>query len=310
MVLNEKHAVSQGQNEIHRKILKELLLRDENKYCADCGARGPNWASVNIGVFVCLGCSGIHRSLGVHVSQVRSTALDTWLPSQIEFVSAMGNVVCNSYWEAKLPRDFERPTSSGDVMRLKAFITDKYVRKKYCDGERPPLTIETYKKVVEEKEEEKSETRDLLGMTDVSGDGRVVEQEGQAEIDSLWEDIEWVTTTASEPSQGASEVTLEQGISQQQQQQLLVDEILSLHVSSVSDSGKGSVVVEPHVASSEQSIEHGAEQAAKEREQSDWSVHVGQAAAVGKVAMRPVTDTNRRGKMKLSNEDILAMFDK
>lgn len=302
MVLNEKHTVSQSQNEIHRRILKDLLLRDENKYCADCGARGPNWASVNIGVFVCLGCSGIHRSLGVHVSQVRSTALDTWLPSQIQFVSAMGNGVCNSYWEAKLPKGFERPSSSGDVMRLKAFITDKYVRKKYCDGERPPPTIESYKMVVEEKEEAKSETPDLLGMTDVS-DSERVERVGQTESDGLWEDIEWVMTTVNEPNNGANEITLEQGVSQQQQ--LLVDELLSLDISGVADPENGSVAVEPHVATSEHSIEHGAEQAAKERGQSDWSVHVGH----GQVAMRPMMDTNRRSKMKLSNEDILAMFD-
>ncbi len=32
--------------------------------------RGPRWASVNLGIFVCIQCSGIHRSLGVHISKV------------------------------------------------------------------------------------------------------------------------------------------------------------------------------------------------------------------------------------------------
>lgn len=41
-----------------------------NAVCADCGAPGPDWAAINLGVLVCIACSGVHRSLGVHVSKV------------------------------------------------------------------------------------------------------------------------------------------------------------------------------------------------------------------------------------------------
>lgn len=37
----------------------------------DCGAREPDWSSINLGVMMCIECSGIHRSMGVHVSKVR-----------------------------------------------------------------------------------------------------------------------------------------------------------------------------------------------------------------------------------------------
>lgn len=51
-------------------FLQELLREDENKYCADCEAKQPRWASWNLGVFLCIRCAGLHRNLGVHISKV------------------------------------------------------------------------------------------------------------------------------------------------------------------------------------------------------------------------------------------------
>ena len=125
MSSNSKTSVSKAQSEQHKKILGQLLKLEANRRCCDCSARGPTWASVNLGLFVCLNCSGIHRSLGTHLSKVRSTTLDTWLPEQVEFVSKLGNVRANAYWEARLPRGFRRP-AEGDMSALKDFITEKY----------------------------------------------------------------------------------------------------------------------------------------------------------------------------------------
>ena len=51
-----------------------------NAVCCDCGDAGvlhEPWASLSHGCMLCIGCAGWHRSLGVHMSVVRSLELDT-----------------------------------------------------------------------------------------------------------------------------------------------------------------------------------------------------------------------------------------
>jgi hypothetical protein len=48
------------------------------KRCALVRCIDPDWASINLGITLCIECAGVHRSLGAHITKVRSLDLDDW----------------------------------------------------------------------------------------------------------------------------------------------------------------------------------------------------------------------------------------
>lgn len=121
------------------KILETLLKQPENRDCVDCGTKAPRWASTNLGIFICIRCSGIHRSLGVHISKVKSVSLDKWSPEQVEFMQKMGNAKGKEIYEAHVPSSYHKGNILLDNIALEQWIRDKYERKKFIarDGAEP-----------------------------------------------------------------------------------------------------------------------------------------------------------------------------
>ena len=86
---------------------------------------------------MCIGCSGIHRSLGVHISFVRSVNLDTWTSAQVKFMESWGNKRAKSYYEARVPRDIRPPTEHSSLREREQWIRDKYERRRFVAIEEP-----------------------------------------------------------------------------------------------------------------------------------------------------------------------------
>uniref|UniRef100_A0A8C0WYL0 Arf-GAP with coiled-coil, ANK repeat and PH domain-containing protein n=1 Tax=Castor canadensis TaxID=51338 RepID=A0A8C0WYL0_CASCN len=164
--LDKKSSPSTGSldsgNESKEKLLKgeSALQRVQcipgNASCCDCGLADPRWASINLGITLCIECSGIHRSLGVHFSKVRSLTLDTWEPELLKLMCELGNDVINRVYEAKVEKMGIKKPQPGQRQEKEAYIRAKYVERKFVDkysiSSLPP---EQEKKIVSKGYEEK-----------------------------------------------------------------------------------------------------------------------------------------------------------
>uniref|UniRef100_A0A8C7ISF9 Arf-GAP with coiled-coil, ANK repeat and PH domain-containing protein n=1 Tax=Oncorhynchus kisutch TaxID=8019 RepID=A0A8C7ISF9_ONCKI len=113
-------------------ILHRIQCLPGNEYCCDCGQADPHWASINLGILLCIECSGIHRSLGVHCSKVRSLMLDSWEPELLKLMCELGNSVINHIYEGACEaQGLKKPGPSSSRQEKEAWIKSKYVEKKF-----------------------------------------------------------------------------------------------------------------------------------------------------------------------------------
>jgi stromal membrane-associated protein len=128
--------------------LYELVASEGNEKCADCNGHSPTWASINNSVFICTSCAGVHRSLGVDISFVKSIKLDKWKP---ENLMAMKKSVSTAFinetlLEYSVPADHKKPHPDSCREDRMAYIRAKYVDRLFFPGsdkaQCPPVTMD------------------------------------------------------------------------------------------------------------------------------------------------------------------------
>ena len=151
-----------------KRIITKIRALPGNDKCCDCNSNDPEWLSVNLGVLMCIHCSGRHRELGVQYSRIRSLKLDAIKTSELlvscvlakrasycvyncnQIARVMGNALLNEVLEANVTDTKITPDASTYVIlsnfkafktamvlpyreQRKEFIVNKYINRKYVE---------------------------------------------------------------------------------------------------------------------------------------------------------------------------------
>lgn len=159
----------QKQPSKSQQRMDKLLAIPGNNHCCDCGSPDPRWSSINLGVTLCIECSGIHRSFGVHMSKVRSITLDAWDPELFKVMSELGNDVVNRIYEANLNDSIAvKATPECSRSIRESFIRAKYIDKAFISKLPGPKSASKAKGWSVKRKPKRSPSKDVASSQDNS----------------------------------------------------------------------------------------------------------------------------------------------
>ncbi|KAM4042646.1 arf-GAP domain and FG repeat-containing protein 1 isoform 6-T6 [Anomaloglossus baeobatrachus] len=118
------------QEEKHLKLLREMTSLPHNRKCFDCDQRGPTYANMTAGAFVCTSCSGILRGLNPP-HRVKSISMTTFTQQEIEFLQKHSNDVCKQIWLGLFDDRSSAIPDFRDPQKVKEFLQEKYEKKRW-----------------------------------------------------------------------------------------------------------------------------------------------------------------------------------
>uniref|UniRef100_A0A3Q3W5R6 Arf-GAP domain-containing protein n=1 Tax=Mola mola TaxID=94237 RepID=A0A3Q3W5R6_MOLML len=156
------------QEEKHLKMLREMTSLPPNRKCFDCDQRGPTYANMTMGSFVCTSCSGIRGLNPPH--RVKSISMTTFMQQEIEFLQKHGNEVCKQIWlglyddrTSSVP-DFREP------QKVKEFLQDKYEKKRYVPPEQANVVASVHASISGSSNSSTSSTPEVRPLKSLLGE--------------------------------------------------------------------------------------------------------------------------------------------
>lgn len=121
--------VKQRKAEKNKEELRKLSMKEGNKFCFDCGMRGPLYAVTKYSIFVCSTCAAVHRSLQ---HSVKGISMSEFSDDEVIGIAAGGNDRAAKVW---LSRFMGRRPASGNDRSIRDFLVDTFEREAYIDRE-------------------------------------------------------------------------------------------------------------------------------------------------------------------------------
>ncbi|XP_041941372.1 arf-GAP with dual PH domain-containing protein 1 [Alosa sapidissima] len=116
--------------EKNRQVIQEFVKQPGNDSCADCGVLDPDWVSVTLGVFLCQGCSLLHRSLP-NISRLKAVQDPAWETAEVELVTSLGNLAAKAKYEQSVPAFYYRPKHTDCRILREQWVRAKYERQEF-----------------------------------------------------------------------------------------------------------------------------------------------------------------------------------
>eukprot|EP01090_Pellita_catalonica_P009518 TRINITY_DN20615_c0_g1_i1.p1 TRINITY_DN20615_c0_g1~~TRINITY_DN20615_c0_g1_i1.p1 ORF type:complete len:274 (+),score=27.86 TRINITY_DN20615_c0_g1_i1:72-824(+) len=119
-----------AQDKLRNEVAK-LRKQEGNSQCADCREDQPMWCSYSLGIFICEKCCVVHRSMGTHISRVKSLSLDNFTPGIVDHLRRTGNTKSNAMYEACKPAAVRGISPSSGYHSRENWIRAKYESKSF-----------------------------------------------------------------------------------------------------------------------------------------------------------------------------------
>ncbi|CCD21474.1 putative GTPase activating protein for Arf [Trypanosoma vivax] len=109
--------------------VRKISQKDGNRYCMDCGMRGPVYVVVDFYVLVCYTCASLHRS---HQNKVKGISMTEFTNEEVTCLMIGGNDRASAVWLKRYTRD--KPSHKNGAA-VSDFIAAVFARAEYVSEE-------------------------------------------------------------------------------------------------------------------------------------------------------------------------------